>query len=135
MTPRPDTPTETEVQEAIASLTEATGKPPSTLAVATKLGIANTTFRRQFPSITAELGRIRRSDNAPADVQPSSAFHELQKRNAQLRRDLEDLNVNLELAVANIQRLTLENNRLRQERDEASRVTPISRSRQHRKPR
>ena len=38
--------------------------------------------------------------------------------------------MHLELAVANIQRLTLENHRLRRERDEATRVTPITRARQ-----
>jgi hypothetical protein len=129
MTSRAALPTDAEVQEAIIALTEETGK-PSTLAVATKLGIANTTFRRQFPSITADLGRNRRSDGTLEDDQPSSPFHELKKQNTQLRREIENLKANLELAVANIQRLTLDKHRLQQERDEAARVTPISRARQ-----
>ena len=135
MRPRSPLPTHDEVQEAITALTQATGKPPSTLALAKHLGIANTTFRRQFPDITTDLSRAPSSELAPQDDQRPSPYKQLQKKNAQLRRDIEELNTHLRLAAANIQRLTLENHRLRRERDEASRVTSITRARQQGKPR
>lgn len=128
-------PTHDEVQEAITALTQATGKPPSTLALAKHLVIPNTTFRRQFPHITAGLNNARLTELAPQDDQHSSPYKQLQKQNAQLRRELEELHTHLRIAAANIQRLTLENHRLRRERDEASRVTPITRARQQRQPR
>lgn len=134
MTPRSAMPTDVEVQQAIATLTELTGKAPSTLALAQHLGIANTTFRRQFPHLPVHLSRARRSEGSDPG-RSSSPFDHLKNENTQLRRQIEDLNTHLELAVANIQRLTLDNHRLRQERDEAFRVTSITRARQQHKPR
>ena len=55
MTRRAALPTPDEVHDAITAITEALGKPPSTLALAKHLGLANTTFRRQFPDIAADL--------------------------------------------------------------------------------
>jgi hypothetical protein len=128
-------PTPDEVHDAITALTEAHGKPPRTLALAKHLGLANTTFRRQFPDIAAGLRRIRSTEPGREGAQDSSPYQELKQHNAKLRRDIEELAVHLELAVANIQRLSLENHRLRRERDEATHVTPISRARQRRTPR
>ena len=47
-------PTPDEVHDAITALTEALRKPPSALALAKHLGLANTTFRRHFPDIAAD---------------------------------------------------------------------------------
>ena len=105
------------------------------LQIAKHLGLANTTFRRQFPDIAADLSRIRSTEPDHEGDQHSSPYQELKQHNAKLRRDIEELTTHLELAVANIQRLTLENHRLRRERDEATRVTPITRARQRRAPR
>ena len=127
-------PTRDEVHHAITAITESLGKPPSTLALAKHLGLANTTFRRQFPDIAADLNRIRSAEPGPENVQHSSPYQELKQHNAKLRRDIEELTMHLELAAANIQRLTLENHRLLRERDEATRVTPITRARQRRTP-
>ena len=127
-------PTPDEVHDAITALTEALGKPPSALALAKHLGLANTTFRRQFPDIAADLRRIRSTEPGREGAQDSSPYQELKQHNAKLR-DIEELTVHLELAVANIQRLSLENHRLRRERDEATHVTPIIRARQRRTPR
>jgi len=134
VTRRAALPTPEEVHDAITAITEALGKPPSTLALAKHLGLANTTFRRQFPDIAADLNRIRSTEPGHEDFQDSSPYRELKQHNAKLRRDIEELTTHLELAVANIQRLTLENHRLRRERDEATRVTPITRARQRRTP-
>lgn len=135
MTRRAALPTPDEVHDAITAITESLGKPPSTLALAKHLGLANTTFRRQFPDIAADLSRTRSTELGHEDVQHSSPYQVLKQHNAKLRHDIEELTMHLELAVANIQRLTLENHRLRRERDEATRVTPISRARQRRTPR
>lgn len=132
MTARSASPTNDEVRHAIATLTDTTGKPPSVLALAKYCGIANTTFRRQYPQITAELKSDCSTEPGRQDDQHSSPYQELKNRNAKLRREVENLHANLELAAANIQRLTLEVHRLRQERDEASRVTSITRARQQR---
>ena len=55
MTRRTDLPTVEDVQLAIKELGETIGKPPTVLAVARRLGLANTTFRRNFPDLTANL--------------------------------------------------------------------------------
>lgn len=55
MTRRANLPTVEDVQLAIKELAEATGKPPTVLALASRFGLANTTFRRNFPDITAGL--------------------------------------------------------------------------------
>jgi hypothetical protein len=51
----------TDVHAAIDSLTSETGRRPSVLALATRLGLANTTFRRNYPDICAELAAIART--------------------------------------------------------------------------
>ncbi|MEE6168584.1 MULTISPECIES: hypothetical protein [unclassified Mycolicibacterium] len=121
-----------EVHHAIAAITEATGKAPSALAVAKQLGLANTTFRRQFPDITATLTRNRSTERRAQDAPQSAPYEKLKQHNAKLRREIAELTEHLDLAIANIQRLTLENHRLRRERDEASRVTPITEARRRR---
>ena len=65
-------PTPDEVHDAITALTEALGKPASALALAKHLGLANTTFRRQFPDIAADLNRIRSTRPSHEDRQDSS---------------------------------------------------------------
>ena len=123
-----------EVHHAISAITEATGKAPSTLAVANQLGLANTTFRRQFPDIAATLTRNRSAQRGSQSAPQSAPYETLKQHNAKLRREIAELTEQLDLAIANIQRLTLENHRLRQERDEASRVTPITEARRRRSP-
>ena len=81
MTPRAALPSDGEVQQAIAALTETTGKPPSAFALANHLGIANTTFRRQFPEVTAHLSQARRNAVDPREGQDPSPFEELKTQN------------------------------------------------------
>jgi hypothetical protein len=79
-------PSHDDVQLAIKRLTETTGKPPTVLALARHLGLANTTFRRHFPDITTELTQQR--SPAPADSDPvaASRFEKIQRENTELRR-------------------------------------------------
>jgi hypothetical protein len=96
------------------------------LALAHQLGLANTTFRRHFPDIARELGQIRRT---PTPEHTSSAARnpctKLQERNAKLGRDNAALTEHLELAIANIQRLTLETHQLREQLEAATKITRI----------
>jgi AraC-like DNA-binding protein len=119
-------PSHDDVQLAIKRLTETTGKPPTVLALARHLGLANTTFRRHFPDITTELTQQR--SPAPADSDPvaASRFEKIQRENTELRRARRELAEHLELAIANIQRLTLDNHHLRQQLHAATKITQIS---------
>lgn len=100
------------------------GKPPSVLAVAQKLGIPNTTFRRAFPEIAAELQltRTSRPSQDPADI---NRFDQLKLDNAKLRADNNELSAHLHLAAANIQRLTLENHHLTQQLKAEAQITHL----------
>jgi AraC-like DNA-binding protein len=119
-------PSQDDVQLAIKRLTETTGKPPTVLALARHLGLANTTFRRHFPDITTELTQQR--SPAPADSDPvaASRFEKIQRENTELRRARRELAEHLELAIANIQRLTLDNHHLRQQLHAATKITHIN---------
>ena len=93
----------------------------SVLAVAKRVGLANTTFRRRFPDITeqitaGEYDDLRSSADSTASIKDTEA--KLRQRN----RDLQE---NLELAIAASQRLTRENRGLRQQLEAARVVTPI----------
>jgi hypothetical protein len=75
--------------------------------------LANTTFRRHFPDLTAELRQQWSAEPSPTDPAAVSRFEQLKRDNDTLRREKQDLAEHLQLAVANIQRLTLENQQLR----------------------
>jgi hypothetical protein len=116
-----------DVQLAIKQLTETTGKPPTVLALARHLGLANTTFRRHFPDITTELTQQRSPALAgPDPVAAAGRFEKIQRENAELRRAKLELTEHLDLAIANIQRLTLDNHYLRQQLHTATKVTHIN---------
>jgi AcrR family transcriptional regulator len=104
----------------------AAGRRPSVLAVARQLGLSNTTFRRHFPDIAEEVGDTRRTPPAgPADAGGPSAHDKLVARNAKLRRDNRQLREHLDLAIANIQRLTLQNHRQQQALESHAKITQI----------
>jgi hypothetical protein len=125
---QPPTTTEAEVRAALDGLCREaanTGRRPSVLALARRLGVANTTLRRRFPAICAELapGRV----TAAAAPATDRTVTNLRQDNARLRRDNDNLAANLELAIANIQRLTLEANDLRVALEHARGVTHLPR--------
>jgi hypothetical protein len=70
------------------------------------VGLANTTFRRNFPDIAAELARQAAERR---QTPPPSRYDQLQQTAAQLRQENRELRGQLELAYAVIQRITLEN--------------------------
>ncbi|WP_125787168.1 hypothetical protein [Amycolatopsis sp. WAC 01375] len=83
---------------AIDRYRDEAGRSPSTLAVATRLGLANTTFRRNFPDIVAEfaVAKTTAADSAVA----ADAFTALRKDNARLRLANQEHTEHLELATA-----------------------------------
>lgn len=125
MTRRTALPSAEDVRTAIQELNDTTGRPPTVLALARHLGLANTTFRRNFPDTTVELNHVRSRSPSPQDPAGISTFEQLKRDNAKLRRDNHDLTEHLELAVANIQRLTLDNHHLRQQLDTTANITRI----------
>jgi hypothetical protein len=126
VTRRTGLPSHDDVQLAIKQLTETTGKPPAVLALARHLGLANTTFRRHFPDITTELTQQRSPAPAGSDPVAASRFEKIQRENTELRRARRELAEHLELAIANIQRLTLDNHHLRQQLHAATKITHIN---------
>lgn len=126
MTRRTALPSHDDLHLAIKQLTEAAGGPPTVLALAGHLGLANTTFRRNFPDLTAELTQQRSASPTGPDPAGSTPFQRLQHENAHLRGANRELSEHLDLAIANIQRLTLDNHRLRQELEAATNITRIA---------
>lgn len=126
MTRHPALPPHDQVRDAIEELTQATGKPPSVLTLARYLGLANTTFRRNFPDLVEELNPPRPAIPQAHSATATSQLDQLTRDNAALRRTNRELATHLELAVANIQRLTLENHHLRQQLEAATKITHIS---------
>lgn len=129
MTRPADIPAEARVQrilEEYLSECDDSGKRPSVLALATRLGMSNTTFRRHFPQQTKEISAARSSlePSAAAETRPSR-YEILVARNARLRRANQTLTGSLRLAAAQIQRLGIENARLREALETSSNVSRI----------
>lgn len=104
----------------------AAGRRPSVLAVARRLGLSNSTFRRHFPDIAQEISDARRAPLPdPTDAGGLSAFDKLVARNAKLRRDNRQLREHLQLAIANIARLTLQNHHHQQALEAHTKITRI----------
>ena len=106
------------------------GRRPSVLALASQLGLSNTTFRRHFPDLVAEVSALR-SGPAPTANGTPTPTEQLLARNAKLRRANRDLAENLKFAAAHIQRLAIDNARLREALEADSNVTRIDRARGH----
>lgn len=122
-------PAEPQVRQAFTKLVDQAhhdGQRPSVLALARQFGLTNTTFRRHYPEIVRELGQMRRTPaTAPPESSAATEHSKLIARNAELRFAVQELRQDLELAVANIARLTLDNHQLRTELEQARRITNI----------
>lgn len=103
-----------------------TGRAPSVLALATSLGLANTTFRRNFPDVCAQLAV---SPPTPGSTNGADAYTGLKTGNARLRRDKRELAAQTEVAIAAIQGLSIDNEHLRAALHEARAVTALPRRR------
>lgn len=133
MTSRHPLPTGDAVRVALDQLrvdADTTGRRVSVLALARHLGMANTTLRRRFPAVCAEL--VANKSTPPTGTAAPNAYHKLVQDNAKLRRGNQHLAEHLELAIANLQRLTLDNHKLRQALEATRNVTRLTtRPRRH----
>jgi hypothetical protein len=96
------------------------------------LGMSNTTFRRHFPGQARKVSELRSapgSESGAGDGASASRYDQLTARNAKLRRANRVLTQNLHLAAAQIQRLSLDNARLRRELQSMASITPIDQAR------
>jgi DNA-binding transcriptional regulator YhcF (GntR family) len=122
-------PAEPRVRQAFTKLVDQAhhdGQRPSVLALARQFGLTNATFRRHYPEIVRELGQIRRTPATALTESSAATEHsKLIDRNAELRRAVQELRQDLELAAANIARLTLDNHHLRTELEQARQITNI----------
>ena len=104
----------------------ADGTRPSVLALAAKLGLSNTTFRRRFPEIVREVGAHRAPVHAAKRSPGPSPYDVLTARNAKLRRANRELRLQLRLAATQIQYLALRNSALQAEVEAQANVTQIA---------
>ncbi|HEY9332328.1 MAG TPA: hypothetical protein VIS09_29495 [Streptomyces sp.] len=111
------------LQEVLDTCQESNTR-PSVLMLARRLGLTNTTFRRRYPDIAREISELRAA--APTARSGPSAHDKLVARNAKLRRRNRELTAQLALAAAQVQRLAVLNERLREAVESASKVTHIN---------
>jgi hypothetical protein len=128
MTRRVDAPSEARVRAALEELRQRAGDngtQPSALALARKFGMSNTTFRRRFPDIAQEITALRATPTMPGAPDEPTRYDRLVARNAKLKRHNRELTETLTLAACHIQRITLENQKLREELEAATGVTRL----------
>ncbi|MFE7017575.1 hypothetical protein ACFVAQ_45160 [Streptomyces sp. NPDC057651] len=99
------------LEEVLKTCRETTTR-PSVLMLARRLDLTNTTFRRRYPDIAREIGEQRTAPTAPRTG--PTEHDRLIARNAKLRRRNRDLSAQLAVAAAQIQHLTLHNQRLQE---------------------
>lgn len=109
------------IQNIIEQVTIATGKTPSVLSIARHLGIANTTFRRRYPDVVVLLQQHPRL--------PNGRTSNTDQETARLRARNLKLSGHLELAIASIQRLSIENRALRRSLEATSAIVHLPRDR------
>lgn len=128
MTRRVPLPSPDQIAAAIASETERSGRPPAALAVASRLGMSNATFWRHFPRVAQDLADARRDANRRAQrVLETDSRPHLAATIAGLRTENADLQNDIKVAAAEVQRLTLENHDLRTQLEQVARITPFQR--------
>ncbi|PKV88210.1 hypothetical protein [Streptomyces sp. TLI_146] len=126
---RNDLPSPTRVDQALDELLNtcrSSGRQPSVLDLARRFGLSNTTFRRNFPEVVSKIAAARRPQEAPVAPEGPSPNDRLIARNAKLRRANRELTATVNLAVAQIHRLSVENRQMRAELEAATGVTHLS---------
>lgn len=121
MSRRADLPSRAAVVDAVDALLAQGGPRPTVTSLAEGLGVALSTFWRNFPDQAQRVvdHARRRQHPAPRD------------RAAKLAAENRELRGQLELAAASIMRLTCENERLAEELRQVQKVTAIPRTRRH----
>lgn len=127
MTRRVNLPSESEVRAALAQLRAANESGIVTARdLARDVGLANSTFWRHFPEIAQEVADERRTTLRSAPTSPTGSTTNntpdgaLRKENAKLRDQIE-------VAVAHIQRLTIDNQALRDQLESQTHIVKFPR--------
>lgn len=129
MTRRVALPAETEVRAALTELKSADpDRPPTVLSLARRLGLTNATFWRHFPGIAKEVADARRAQapSAQPAIAPFAIDTDAKTTIGQLRNEKANLREQLEVAIAHIQHLTLQNRALREQLEQALKVARIT---------
>lgn len=129
MSRKSDLPSPTRVTKALDELLEASrsaGRQPSVLDLARRLGLSNTTFRRNFPEAVQKIAAARSPRDQSATADRPSPNDRFIARNAKLRRSNRELGASLKLATAQIHKLTLLNHQLTRALEAASTVTRLN---------
>src|SRR5262249_44246064 len=87
---------------------------PSVLALAARFDLSNTSCRRPFPELAKEIATARSDPKPQGQDDKPSPYEILVARSAKLRRANRTLTENLQFAAAQIQRLAVDNARLRE---------------------
>ncbi|MGW5746381.1 hypothetical protein [Amycolatopsis sp. NPDC003861] len=101
MTRHAGLPTADDVQAVLSTMAR-DGNPVSVLVLARRLGLANTTFRRNFPDVVAQLAPHTPAAASPPARINSGGARDLAHANAVLRIQNRDLRRQLDLACAQI---------------------------------
>ncbi|MEW2272829.1 hypothetical protein GTY41_43410 [Streptomyces sp. SID685] len=88
--------------------------------------MSNTTFRRHFPDIAQEIAAVRSAPPTPGAPSEPTRYDRLVARNAKLKRRNRELTETLTLAACHIQRITLENQKLRGELEAATGIARLT---------
>ena len=128
MTRRIPLPTAETAAHALQDLTRqanVTGRRVSVSGLARHLGLPNTTLRRHYPDVIDEMGTAA----PPNHPGRNSHDEELRQTANRLRNENRDLRTHLDIAIAHIQRLTIENDQLRRQAETASQIRRIPKDR------
>ena len=127
MTRRVLLPSESEVHSALAKLRASTGREAVTARdLARQLGLANSTFWRHFPEIAQAVADENRVASRVAQAAPANASRASDPDGA-LRKENATLRDQIELAVAQIQRLTIDNQALRDQLEAQTNIVKLPR--------
>ena len=124
MTRRVTLPSEATILAAVLELTQESAKGPTVSSVAAKVGLTNPTFWRHFPEIARDIVSERRHKGGTKEATNDDLRT---RKDAPARAETAALRSQLEIAVAHIQRLSIENAELRIALNEASKIYPLSR--------
>ena len=121
--PLPTAETVADALQGLARQASVTGRRVSVSGLARHLGLPNTTLRRHYPDVIAEIGTA-----APLDRPGRNSHDEKLGQTAnRLRSENPDLRTHLDIAITHIQRLTIENDQLRRQAETAGHIRRIPR--------
>jgi len=124
MTRRVALPSEATIRAAVLELSQESVKGPTVSSVAMKVGLTNPTFWRHFPEAARDIVSERRHREG---AEEAAANDRSTNKDAPARDEAAALRSQLEVAVAHIQRLSIENAELRNALNDASKIHPLPR--------